>query len=372
MGATLRVPFGMRDGTLYEPLQVPNGKACGCVCSACQRPLIAYQNHSTPHFAHAPGADCATALETAVHLAAKQVIAARRELRLPMLPYTNPAARPQVQQPLLPEQTVAVDTVRLEQWWDDMRPDIVVHHQGQNYLVEIAVTNFVDAAKRAKIVAKGFPAIEIDVRRLRDQPTFAALEKLLYTTKRYPAEWLHHPDEEQLRLAAAREAEAALAAEAQRQAAAAHERAAKFQQYRTLPAHEKLRRNLKKIRLSEEQMQFLTAVVTSKDAFGVDRLVWQSAALVYIDHVEKEQGWGDYLPCQISVPACLSWLRAIFEVKLPVEDGDSIALWRYFKHLETLGMLRYLAHKEFDLLLRRFQWDWLAAQIRNKALSAKK
>jgi len=92
MVTTLLVPFGMSDGTLFEPLQVPNGKACGCVCPACQRPLIARQNHATPHFAHAPGEYCAKAFETAVHLAAKQLIADRQALRLPVLTFTNPYA----------------------------------------------------------------------------------------------------------------------------------------------------------------------------------------------------------------------------------------------------------------------------------------
>jgi competence CoiA-like predicted nuclease len=79
----LRVPFGLRDGLLYEPRQVSNGKACGCICPGCQHPLVAKQNAQTPHFAHAPGEDCNNGTETAIHLAAKQLIAERMEVSIP-------------------------------------------------------------------------------------------------------------------------------------------------------------------------------------------------------------------------------------------------------------------------------------------------
>ena len=79
----LLVPFGLKDDVLYEPQQVPNGKACGCLCPGCKHTLIARQNAKTPHFAHAVGEDCQKGFETAVHLAAKQLIAERMELSIP-------------------------------------------------------------------------------------------------------------------------------------------------------------------------------------------------------------------------------------------------------------------------------------------------
>ena len=55
---------------------VPNGKECDCICPACKKPLQAknagrIREH---HFAHQPGTDCPTALETALHLLAKEKI----------------------------------------------------------------------------------------------------------------------------------------------------------------------------------------------------------------------------------------------------------------------------------------------------------
>jgi len=91
MKSTLLVPFGLKDDKLYEPkpTQVENGKACGCVCPACKKPLVAKQNAKTPHFAHAQDENCSRGLETAVHLAVKQIIAEKMEVRLPAVVWTS-------------------------------------------------------------------------------------------------------------------------------------------------------------------------------------------------------------------------------------------------------------------------------------------
>lgn len=65
---SLQVPFGLRDGRLYEPLQVESGLKCACSCPGCGAPLVARHSPSgkvVSHFAHQPGADCATGFETA-------------------------------------------------------------------------------------------------------------------------------------------------------------------------------------------------------------------------------------------------------------------------------------------------------------------
>src|SRR5690348_9510442 len=64
--------------------QVPRGKLCGCVCPACQAPLVARQgNQIAWHFAHESLSDCRGAVETAIHRFAKQVILDSRTIRLP-------------------------------------------------------------------------------------------------------------------------------------------------------------------------------------------------------------------------------------------------------------------------------------------------
>src|SRR5690606_16189950 len=86
----LRVPFGMsvHDGRMYGPLEVARGRACNCVCPGCREPLWAklpVESNRIPHFAHAPGAECAVGLETSLHLAAKQIIEQERSHFVPAL-----------------------------------------------------------------------------------------------------------------------------------------------------------------------------------------------------------------------------------------------------------------------------------------------
>ena len=57
------VPFGLKDGRLYEPLQVERGLACSCTCPGCGARLVAKHAPSgkvRPHFAHDKESDCAT------------------------------------------------------------------------------------------------------------------------------------------------------------------------------------------------------------------------------------------------------------------------------------------------------------------------
>jgi competence CoiA-like predicted nuclease len=71
---------------MYEPRQVPLGKACGCICPSCKSPLVAknaLNNHRIPHFAHASGENCVHGRESAIHLAAKQLIEEHHKLYIP-------------------------------------------------------------------------------------------------------------------------------------------------------------------------------------------------------------------------------------------------------------------------------------------------
>lgn len=64
------------EGKLVHIDTVPKGNDCGCVCPACKQPLQA--KNAGPkrdhHFAHQPGVDCPGALETVLHLLAKERI----------------------------------------------------------------------------------------------------------------------------------------------------------------------------------------------------------------------------------------------------------------------------------------------------------
>jgi hypothetical protein len=204
------IPFALSkaDQRLYEPRAVPLGKNCGCICPGCRQPVYAKHCMSgkrMPHFAHAPGSDCATGFETALHQAAKQLIEARGVLAFPELVVSirivddmGRAHQPQKQ--LAPAGRRELSNVVLEQAVGQIRPDVRVDADGLGIvLVEVAVTHFVDENKMGLIKQSGVPAIEIDLSALREA-TFEALEVALFDD---PARtrWLYHPDEARTRRA---------------------------------------------------------------------------------------------------------------------------------------------------------------------------
>jgi len=393
---SLRVPFGLRESTLYEPNGVPNGKACGCICPSCKRPLVAKQRASTPHFAHAPGEDCAKGFETAVHLAAKQIIAERKEVRLPAVEYrsTLQYAPSKVH---TAETLLCLDEVELEVWMGSIRPDIWVRAGDERYLVEIAVTHFVDEVKTSKIREIRIPALEIDLQSFKDNFTFAALEKLLFNAP-YTAKWIfnqhiedmaaeavqiyeltEHAQEDMFHigmaeamqlheLAKQREEKLAELArpnnalarknEESQRAKAEGEKSEKFHRYRVLPPNEKLERNICELGISHAQMKKFSAFIPWGDSFGVPQDVWQSAVLVYIAKNEQR----GYLSYDVQFQECLAWMRRAFNVHAPVPDGDSVATWKYLKHLESLGILKYLWNKKFALKIKSRNWPQMFPQ----------
>lgn len=354
MSSQLRVPFGLVGDRLYEPLQVPNGKVCGCVCPGCKRPLIAKQGSKTPHFAHEPGEDCTHGLETAVHLAAKQIISDRLQVRLPAVIYRSPFPNGGLMGNGLPS-TIVLDSVVLEHWLGDMRPDILVTKDCQEYLVEIAVTHFVDDNKHAKILARQIPTFEVDASSIKNNLNFESLTDLLYSGP-YFAKWLYHPSLVELAEQAQKEHQDRLAAiqaaqqqEFRQRTQDRIERTEKIKRYRDLSAQKKLERNLRVLAINTEQLERLTSFVPLENLFCVHRDVWQSAVLVYITQIERLKGREKHMLHGIHAGLCTEWLNEVFTVNSPVKNGDRIAVWKYFKHLEWLGILQHLGHKDFCL-----------------------
>lgn len=109
-------------------------------------------------------------------------------------------------------------------------------------------------------------------------------------------------------------------------------------------------------------MESLSVFVPWDNSFGVPRIVWQSAVLAYIGRKqEKHEGyWGSDLPCVVNTSACLSGLNDVFEIKSKVKNGERIAVWKYFKHLEQMGILKHLSYNEFDVVLKKAEWGLLA------------
>lgn len=159
---TLKLPFGLKGGILVHISEVPQGAACGCVCPCCKAPLLARKGSiKIHHFAHKKGADCEKSVETALHLASKQILEEHKGINLPAVQIDLETYRDPI--PVSPERAFRLDEVRAEKRTGDIVPDILAYSGGVPLLIEIRVTHEVDKAKAAKIRKLGISAIEIDL-----------------------------------------------------------------------------------------------------------------------------------------------------------------------------------------------------------------
>ena len=229
MASQLKLPYGLRDGQLWHISQVANGLACGCAYPGCGALLVARNsvgNVKVAHFAHYQALECTTGLQTAIHLAAKDIIAHHKQLCLPGLsglitftpafwesfsfdarPYADelfdtlgfmgtefiPSSYETDSYYSFPARLVALDEVILEKRTGAIIPDIMVRIGTKWVLVEVAVTHFVDAEKRAKIRAMGLPAIEIDLSKIRRDIGLGDLEELIVRGEQHK-QWLNNPE----------------------------------------------------------------------------------------------------------------------------------------------------------------------------------
>jgi hypothetical protein len=80
----VRVLYGLRNGTLVSARDADRGAACQCTCPGCGGELIARKGpRNRPHFAHAAGDETRGCGETALHYAAKTLLAAPGDFALP-------------------------------------------------------------------------------------------------------------------------------------------------------------------------------------------------------------------------------------------------------------------------------------------------
>lgn len=177
----LRLPYGMLDGKLTHVSQVPSGLACGCRCPGCDAPLIAKKGKAKlHHFAHAKDADCGGGVETALHLAAKQILEQRKRVFLPTVEVKVPRkGYSRVLDVLAHEQEYSLDQVTLEQRIDSIVPDVMAHIRGRVIAIEIKVSHAVDENKAARFRALNLSAIEIDLSKAPRTFTLEELEPLV-------------------------------------------------------------------------------------------------------------------------------------------------------------------------------------------------
>lgn len=200
-GTASPMTFARRAGEIVHVRDVANGNACNCHCLDCGAPLTA--KHGTPggniaHFAHqVDQATCTAGFESALHYAAKHLVAAERRLFLPRLDVQVTLAdrsgrhHTSDTRALVAPQLFEAEEAATEVAFGDVRADTVLYRAGHPLLIEIAVTHFVDEQKRAALSTLGLSVIEVELAELPRDVDLAGLRAALFEPGG-PSTWVFH------------------------------------------------------------------------------------------------------------------------------------------------------------------------------------
>lgn len=190
---TVRLAFGQTaDGRIVSIRDVVSGRACECVCPACEEPLIARKSGTRPrpradHFAHARDRACIAALETALHKLAKQILLDALGLTLPAIA----AEREGVRRQRYDAKRQTFEAGAAEVAFPGVVADVVLRRGERALIVEVLVTHASDAEKVAKIRSLETSAMEIDLSKLsRCADPEIVSEAVLVSA---PRKWLFNP-----------------------------------------------------------------------------------------------------------------------------------------------------------------------------------
>jgi hypothetical protein len=388
----IKLPFGLNENnTLVHITDVENGKKCGCICPCCRVPLIAANKGKVRqhHFKHDFGAECGGGLESAIHLAAKQIIMEKRQIALPVyiasLSGTDSKGIKYIEQETVVKGgTIAhFNSVEEEIELHEMKADILARAGNSPLIIEIFYRHKVEDQKRYKMVNANLSAIEIDLSNItaedvRDWDTFWSsinepkrikwlhnakaqqivskiledrLEKTLKEQERiYKAEEIKIQKQEQ------REKERLFRALNELQTLCGDR---KYVERLSLEAetHPVWKRTRQYLPFSWHELpDFLSLDVPDGDwIFGCDRRIWQTAFYSYFICKNKKpfnvraiDGWlQNTVGCK--VPFCAETVGILgrkYPQLVPANiSGNLPSSWRtlrtYFKHLCDLGMLEF-------------------------------
>lgn len=357
--------FGMRDGRMFAPEEVPSGLACNCTCVGCGSPLVAKKGEKKRwHFAHHGteiGESCA---ESAIHAAAKQVLLESNWLRTPAMrvavsSHTKSGAQITESSLLSEERDVRFERSSAEVWETNIRPDIVGYRGERKLLVEMRFRHKVDADKKSKLVALGLPAIEIDLADLDTSKGFEALEERVVNTTEYKS-WLYFPNEDQerksLRSKLARRIRQAnllyrakQAAETARQNARQKKleaeqkrREAALQLYRQTPPEEKEFDLRQRLGIMGRWPYHLRKISEGGSAIGEKPMIWQAALFSrFIFHKANKNF--ELKQSQVS-----AWVLERFCSSDTSAAAVQIEVKRYLGYLSACGFLRKLPYNPYE------------------------
>lgn len=165
------IPFGERDGQLFQADEVANGLGCGCVCPECQRALVA-ANEGTkvlPYFRHQQRA-CEGGHAAGVRRKAIELIVAERQLQLP--PFSQ-AISAKTMNGFVIRKAVSFESSLLQAERADagvklsgVTADVVLTAGEHQLLVYVRAAKRQDRQKGSALLALGVSVLELDLSHL--------------------------------------------------------------------------------------------------------------------------------------------------------------------------------------------------------------
>ena len=167
---------------IFDRENVPNGNACGCICSKCKEPLQARNNkgNKRTYFAHQSDSNCSG--ESLVHIEAKNIIKNHKYLWLPFL--DKPLRR------------WSVDSVNEEAKIKNSSfiADLECKIKNKIFYVEIVVTHDLEKEKRDFILDKEIPVLNIYLSEIEDKNNLPDDFNNLVLKKSF-REWVYNESE---------------------------------------------------------------------------------------------------------------------------------------------------------------------------------
>lgn len=342
----LKIPFGLRDGQLLAATDVQNGLPCGCLCPGCGARLVAkHPKEKAAHFAHHNSEACLTGYETALHLAAKQVLLQRRQILVPRIAaqrslYDKETGAEVTVTKDIKSKSITLDSVEEESRdFEGIVPDIVATFRGKLLFIEIAVTHFVDEIKLEKLKQIGIPTLEIDLSHSPELPTLNDIEQLVIH-KVVNRTWLYNPKQSELQQQADSEAHSSLKERITRTLESRVLRRQAHQRYLKLSDDEKLKVEVAATGQPFEVLRpFVGKQVRGGESFGVSSAVWQTA--VYRRFIHRSHG--DVFHAE----EVSAWLMQHLIVSPTFPNAHKVAVWYYLDSLAKCKMLSKLRGQEF-------------------------
>lgn len=374
--AEIKLPFGLNEyNTLIHVADVESGK-CSLICPSCRSPLTAVKGSKNQHhFRHDVDNECVSGVESAIHLAAKQMIKKEKKISLPkyglsLSEIDSKGERYTVQKTFIQDgTTIEFDSVQEEIALHEMKADILALKGNKQLIIEICYRHKVDDQKLKKLINANISAIEIDLKDLkqedlRDMKTFWS-----FINDPERIKWLYHSRSPEYNRKLAiqlkckvkvqeakykKEKEQFVQALEDVKSLSSNEYIAKLKDEAQM--HPVWKHNSRYLQFSWHELpDFLNADVPDGDwIFGCDRRIWQTAFyncfIRMNDKVFPIKNVDNWLQNKLGlkVPESVK-IVAVYRKKYPELVSNDIShlpsSWRtlqaYFKYLCKLGMLEF-------------------------------